>query len=106
MNTTLSMPSTISSALRVMSANQACGSVMRSSIGSRQAAKQSRRDHVEPDGAQRAGDPGTGSHFARDGDERKCPPGGEQGDVQGAPAGDPQRMDEGKRHEGQDRERG
>src|SRR6476469_7580827 len=75
MNTMLSMPSTISSAVRVTSAAQALGSVRRSSIGPPQ---HPCPEEVHGDDTQCRRDPRSGHHVAQQCDAGEHAPGNEQ----------------------------
>src|SRR5690242_10269670 len=102
MNTMLSMPSTISSAVKVTSAAQALGSVRRSSIGLPQ---YSCPQEVERDGTQDGDNPRSGQHVAQQCDAGEHRPDREKRDADRAAALNAERMHEGDRQEGGQREK-
>src|SRR4051794_11983413 len=97
MNTMLSMPSTISSAVKVTSAAQAFGSVESSSIRTSQ---QASPEEVQRDDTQCGCDPRSGHHVAQQCDAGEHGPNAEQRDVDETAAPDAERMHERNGQEG------
>src|SRR5262245_28883046 len=100
MKTRLSMPSTISSVLRAISASQACGSTSSSIMGT-QPVGQPDADEVESDRDKGAAHPRLGIEVPEQGDEAQCGPCEHGRDIDRTQPHDPERMDELERHEGQ-----